>query len=376
MDGFHDYYKPVVAMVAMQFAYAGLAISTRAALLQGMSPRVFVFYRHCIATLVMAPIAYFARKDRSSLGSRSFCLIFLASLVGVTINQNIYFEGIYLASSSMASAMSNLVPAITFVIASILGLEKINFRSLRSVAKIVGTVICVVGAVSMTLLRGPKLLNSELLPIKSLLSSGSENWLLGSFLLFGSCCCWSFWIIFQVPVSVSHPDHLSLSAWTCFMATLQSGIVALFLEPDQAAWKLHSYLELACCFYAGLVGSAAAFFVQAWCISQRGPLFCAMFSPLSTVTVTIFAAIFLHEEVYIGSLISAVGVIAGLYVVLWGKAEDLQGLKLETNLKRQVEEAQAVKVIVDESLKRTCNVDLEEPLLSDKSKNAQENLKH
>lgn len=137
----------------------------------------------------------------------------------------------------------------------------------------------------------------------------------------------------QVPVSASYPDHLSLSGWMCFMATLQSGTVALFFERNPESWILHSSLELACCLYAvriwllcflrnfrldkwfcselrfdsfdeintqGIIGSGVSFFVQAWCISRRGPLFCAMFSPLATVVVTIFASIFLHEEIYIG----------------------------------------------------------------------------
>ena len=55
-------YKPAMAMVGLQFIYAGLALFTRAALLQGMSPRVFVVYRQAIATLVMAPIACFTRR--------------------------------------------------------------------------------------------------------------------------------------------------------------------------------------------------------------------------------------------------------------------------------------------------------------------------
>ncbi|KAA8522807.1 hypothetical protein F0562_009230 [Nyssa sinensis] len=96
-----DDYKPAMAMLGLQFTYAGVGLSTRAALLQGMSPRVFVVYRQAIATLVIAPIAYFT---------------------SVTINQNIYFEGVYLASSSMGSAMGNLAPAVTFVLASIIGL--------------------------------------------------------------------------------------------------------------------------------------------------------------------------------------------------------------------------------------------------------------
>lgn len=49
------------------------------------------------------------------------CLKFCLSFHSVAINQNIYFEGIYLASSSMGSALFNLVPAITFVAAFVIG---------------------------------------------------------------------------------------------------------------------------------------------------------------------------------------------------------------------------------------------------------------
>ncbi|XP_028113931.1 WAT1-related protein At4g30420-like isoform X5 [Camellia sinensis] len=124
MGGLDDY-MPALAMFGLQVGYALLTLSTTAALLQGMSPRIFVVYRQAIATLAIAPLAYFTRRktSRSCLGLKSFSLIFLASLVGVTINQNIYFEGLYMASSSMGSAMGNLVPAITFVIASFIGFK-------------------------------------------------------------------------------------------------------------------------------------------------------------------------------------------------------------------------------------------------------------
>lgn len=77
-------------------------------------------------------------------------------------------------------------------------LERVNFGSLGSISKIIGTVLCVAGAVSMALLRGPKLLNAELQPANSVLGSGGENWLLGCLFLFGSSCCWSLWLILQV----------------------------------------------------------------------------------------------------------------------------------------------------------------------------------
>ncbi|XP_065850445.1 WAT1-related protein At4g30420-like [Euphorbia lathyris] len=349
MGGILENYKAEMAMVGLQFLYAGVSLISRAALLQGMSPAVFVFYRQSIATLTIAPIAYFSRRksDEFSLGLKNLPLIFLASLIGVTINQNLFFEGIYLASSSMGSAMGNLVPAVTFAIAAFLGIEKIKLRSIRSLAKIGGTILCVGGAISMALLRGSKLLNTSIL--------GSENWLLGSLLLFASACCWSCWLILQVPITKSCSDHLSVSAWMCFMAAIQSAAVVIFIEPHPISWKLKSHLEVLCCLFTGIIGSGLAFFVQAWCISKRGPLFSAMFNPLCTVIVTILAALFLHEEIYMGSMIGGVGVIMGLYVVLWGKAKDFV--------------SKDVSMLKDESVEEegTCKNDMEQPLLLPKS---------
>ncbi|KAL5548902.1 hypothetical protein UlMin_004133 [Ulmus minor] len=193
MGGFDDY-KPVVAMVGLQIDYAGTGLSTGATFLQGMNSNVIVVYRQAITTLFIAPIAYFS---------------------SVVINQNVYFEGMYFASSSMASAMGYLVPVIPFIIASIFGLEKINIKSLRSIAKILGTLVCVIGAVSMALLKGPKLLNTKLLPAGNSIfgSTGGENWLLGCLFLFASSCCWSIWLIRKY--SILHSFHKKKKVLGC-----------------------------------------------------------------------------------------------------------------------------------------------------------------
>ena len=50
----------------------------------------------------------------------------------------------------------------------------------------------------MALLRGPKLLNAQILPEKSFFGSEGEHWLLGCLFLIGSAFCWSLWLILQV----------------------------------------------------------------------------------------------------------------------------------------------------------------------------------
>ncbi|PWA51012.1 nodulin MtN21 /EamA-like transporter family protein [Artemisia annua] len=345
-----EYYKPIIVMVVLQFTYGAVSISSRASLLEGMNPRVFVVYRQAIGFLIISPIAYFSRsKLKCSIGWKSFSLIFLAALIGLTTSQMIFLEGLYLASSSAASAMFNLVPAITFVVASIVGYEPINIRSVRTIAKILGTLVCVTGAAAMALIKGPKLLNAQLPPSNSLLLNTSDQsdtlWLLGCLCLFGSSCCWSFWLIIQVPVSRNFPDHLSLSAWMCFTATIQSAVVVSFTDPNIEAWKVGSYLQLGSLLYAGIVGSGISIFAQSWIIQKRGPVFSAMFNPLNTVIVAIFASIFLQEQIYVGGAVGAVGIVMGLYVVLWGKAKDLEELKEEQEKQMMIAQNEDIKNI-------------------------------
>ncbi|KAK9697480.1 hypothetical protein RND81_08G040400 [Saponaria officinalis] len=263
------------------------------------------------------------------MGFKAFVWIFITAFIGVVLNQTMYFEGLYLASSSIASATSNLIPAVTFLIAAILGLEKVNGKAIvSSMAKIMGTIMCVGGAICMALLRGPKLLNTQISSSNSLIlqlvGDESSTWFLGCLCLFASSCCWSLWLILQVPVTALYPDHLSLSGWMCFFSTLQAGVIGLFLERDPVAWNLSSGLEITCIFVSGILGSGVQFFVQSWCISKRGPFYAAMFTPLATVITTALATLFLREEIYTGSVAGATAVIIGLYIVLWGKSEELK----------------------------------------------------
>ncbi|XP_056852107.1 WAT1-related protein At4g30420-like [Raphanus sativus] len=323
-------YKPVMAMIGLQLCYAGVTLSSRATLVHGTSPRVFILYRQALATICIFPFLYFSRRKSkiSPLDLKSFSLIFMVSLIGITINQNLYFEGLYLASSSMGSAMGNINPAVTFLISFLVGYEKVNIKNIRGLAKIAGTVLCVVGAISMTLLRGPKILNSEsALSLASSLLGGLKDqnmWLIGCLFLFSSNLCWSFWLTLQVPISAYYPDHVSLSAWMCLFGTIQCAVVTFFLEKDPNAWILHSYSEFATCLYAGVVASALSFTVQA-------------------------------------GLIGGLCVIMGLYIVLWGKSKDV----MKNQEQRDSRNNSEVKIHIEDSSNTTnCNKDLENPLLS------------
>ena len=49
--------KPYMAVILLQFGYAGLSIIIKFALNKGMSQHVLVVYRHAVATALIAPFA-------------------------------------------------------------------------------------------------------------------------------------------------------------------------------------------------------------------------------------------------------------------------------------------------------------------------------
>ena len=64
-------------------------------------------------------------------------------------------------------------------------------------------------------------------------------------------------------------------------------------------------------------------------------------------------------------MVGAIGVIIGLYILLWGKAEDIVNVKEEIDPKLQ---KSTHGKQVDESLEKgSYKIDLEAPLLSDQS---------
>jgi hypothetical protein len=50
---------PFLAMVIVQFGYAGMNITSKLAMDSGMKPLVLVGYRQIFATIAMVPFAYF-----------------------------------------------------------------------------------------------------------------------------------------------------------------------------------------------------------------------------------------------------------------------------------------------------------------------------
>ncbi|KAK4843310.1 hypothetical protein QYF36_006626 [Acer negundo] len=306
--------KLVLALLALQFCFAGFHIVSRVALNIGVSKVVYPVYRNIIALLLLAPFAYFLeKKERPPLTFSLLVQFFLLALLGITANQGFYLLGLYYASPTFASAMQNSVPAITFIMASALRLEQVNFRRRDGLAKVVGTVASVGGATIITLYKGPPLLQD---------SKKIQNWTWGCIFLLGHCVSWAAWMVLQAPVLKKYPAKLTLTSFTCFFGLIQFIVIAAFVDPDINRWKIESGEELFTILYAGIVASAIVFSLQTWCIQKGGPVFVAVFQPMQTLLVALMASLILGDQLYSGGILGAICIVLGLYLVLWGKSEE------------------------------------------------------
>ncbi|KAK4429314.1 protein WALLS ARE THIN 1 [Sesamum alatum] len=321
-----------LAMLALQFGYAGFHVVSRAALNMGISKIVFPVYRNILAFLLLLPFAYFLeKKERPPISWNFVIQFFLLAIVGITANQGFYLLGLDNTSPTFASAIQNSVPAITFLMAAILRIEKVRLDRKDGISKVAGTLLCVAGASVITLYNGPVIyspgprVQSTRAASPMLLSLGDakgKNWTLGCIFLIGHCLSWSGWLVLQAPILKKYPARLSFTSYQCFFGVIQFLVIAAFLERDPQAWLVHSGGELFSVFYAGVVASGIAFAVQIWCIDRGGPVFVAVYQPVQTLVVAIMASLALGEEFYLGGIIGAVLIITGLYFVLWGKSEE------------------------------------------------------
>ncbi|KAK4381217.1 WAT1-related protein [Sesamum angolense] len=323
--------KLLISLFFLQFCFAGFHIVSRVALNIGVSKVVYPVYRNIIALLLLGPFAYIVeKKERPPLTFSLLAQFFLLALVGITANQGFYILGLYYASPTFASAMQNSVPAITFVMASVLGLEQVNIVRRDGQAKILGTLASVGGATIITLYKGPPILHqaSTLEGPNSygesaiISSTKVQNWTWGCIFLIGHCLSWAGWMVLQAPIVKKYPAKLSLTSFTFFFGLIQFLSIAAFVEKDPKRWQIQSGEEIFTILYAGIISSGLVISLQTWCIQKGGPVFVASFQPVQTVLVAGMAFIILGDQLYFGGVIGAVLIVIGLYLVLWGKTTE------------------------------------------------------
>ncbi|KAI4352978.1 hypothetical protein L6164_007178 [Bauhinia variegata] len=331
MKGLHSYKvaleknKPYFAMIFIQFVYAGMALLSKAAIAMGMNPYVFVVYRQAFGSLSLAPFAFFDSKKVAPLSFSLLSKIFLMSLVGVTLSSNLYYVAINYTSATFAAASTNTIPGITFIMAVILRVECLSIKQMHGLAKVFGSILGLSGAAMFAFVKGPAVGFMKWYPenqkhshsVTTIHSKG--ECIRGSLMMISANTSWSLWLILQGLILKSYPAKFRLITLQCSFSCIQSAILAVAVERNPSAWKLGWDVHLISVAYCGIIVTGICYWLQAYTIEEKGPVFTAMFTPLSLIITAIFSALLWKETIYWGSVGGTILLVIGLYSVLWGK---------------------------------------------------------
>ncbi|KAL6562614.1 hypothetical protein OROGR_003621 [Orobanche gracilis] len=213
------------------------------------------------------------------------------------------YAGINDSSPTLSTAILILVPAFTYILAIIFGMEVVNFRRSSTLAKSLGTVVSISGALIVTFYKGPAILNTPLTSRSStqLHLPPNQNW---------------------ASILKMYPVEMIVVALYCFFVTILSSLVTLIAERDLCALRIETNIGLMAVFYAAIINVSYRLYVTAWCIWKTGPFFVSLFKPLTIVVAIVIGVIFMKDVLYLGSLVGALVLISGFYAVMWGKAKE------------------------------------------------------
>ncbi|TKY53364.1 WAT1-related protein [Spatholobus suberectus] len=328
--------KPEMLMVFAQTALAAVNVIYKLAIKDGMSMRVAIAYRLLLASAFSIPLALiFDRKKRPKITWRVLIMGFLCGLFGGSLYLNLYLEALALTSTTSVLAVTNLTPIITFIMAISFGFEKLNLRVAEGMAKVIGTIIGTSGAMLLIFFKGIeiKIVSSKINLMDQHQNqnvhiapqhSDSRSNLLGVSCAIASCCCFSTWFNIQAKLNKECPSYHSSTALTSTMGAIQAIVFALCVDRDWNQWKLNNNIRLLTVVYSGIVVSGVMVMAIAWSIKMRDPLFVSVFNPLQLLLVVVAAYLMLDEKLYLGSVLGAVLIVFGLYVVLWGKSKEMK----------------------------------------------------
>ncbi|XP_044479136.1 WAT1-related protein At1g21890-like [Mangifera indica] len=291
--------RSYVLEVAIQCGYAGMFVIVAVSLKHGLSHYVFAVYRHILATLVIAPFALvLERGRRPKMTLPIFLQIMLLGLLEPVIDQNLYYMGMEYTSATFASATVNLAPAFTFIMAILLRLERVNIKKPQNLGKVIGTIITIIGAMVMTLYKGPIITKQRSHHRASNESAAGKHWILGTIMLLIGCCSYSGFFILQSITIKKYPAELTLTALVCLMGAVEVALLTFAMEhADMNVWKVGWDSRLLAIAYSGLV---IGYYVQGVVNKDQGPVFIAAFSPLSMVVTAALGVIFLAEQLHLG----------------------------------------------------------------------------
>ncbi|KVH94722.1 hypothetical protein Ccrd_003196 [Cynara cardunculus var. scolymus] len=241
---------PFAAMVMVEFMIVGGNTLFKSATAQGsINSYVFTFYVFLLGFFFLLPCLFILNR-RTTIPPIKFSIVVKIFLLSY-------------GSPTLSSIMSNLSPAFTFMLAFFFRMETIDFRTYTTRAKVTGTIVSIAGALVAMLYSGPT---------RSTYSF-SLNSVIGGVLLASQYFLVAFALVAQAKIMLSYPIDIMVVFVFSVSGLFVAGLAGLVMARDSDAWKLKL---------------------------DKGPVYVAMFKPLTIVIAIVMGVLFLGDSLQFG----------------------------------------------------------------------------
>ncbi|MFC1553774.1 DMT family transporter [candidate division KSB1 bacterium] len=266
--------------------------------LNNFPPLAFNTLRFICSSLFFAVYYHIFIKDYEFIKKYFWRLIFL-SLIGNTILQILFIEGINYTTASNSSLMYATVPIFVAILSVILKHEKVKILTWS------GIIVSFIG-------------------IFFVVSNGSNGLDLsgdhfrGDILILITAFCWSAFTVFAKPL-IDETSAVKVVAVTFVFGTI---FLIPFGIPDFVTmdWGIITWNDWGYLFFSFFFANVIAYLVWFYSVAKVGNVQTAIFQNMVPILAVIIAAVFLNEKLTFIQLMGGIGIVAGVTVTRLSRA--------------------------------------------------------
>lgn len=286
-------FPPQALLVFATILWGGNFVIGRA-VADDIPPITLAFLRWLVAFIVFFPIAYSRTKKEWPQLKQHFGSVIVLALTGVAAFNTLVYIGLHYTTSINASLMNSSTPIIIYILSFIFLRERLTKFQL------IGTLLSLGGV--LFIISGGSLQN--------ILSFSFNK---GDIIVLIAVFCWSVYSLLIKKNAGKLPGH------STFLVTIVLGtimlipftIYELLTTTQEIVWSGSTITAI---LYVGIVASIVAFLSWNTGVVALGANKAGIYLNFIPVFATIFAVIFLHEQLLLAQLIGGLAVIAGIFI--------------------------------------------------------------
>jgi drug/metabolite transporter (DMT)-like permease len=288
--------SPQAGMLLVVLFWAGNFSAAKIAFNGHLDPAAFTALRFVLATVVLWGIVRWV-EGPVPLPPGAFWPLVALGVIGNTIYQICFMEGLDRMSATKSSLILAGMPALVTLTAGVLGIERVT------AAQRIAVLVATVGVVVVTLGRG---------------GSIDDGFGTGEMLLLGAVFTWAVYTLLLRRWTLKM-SALNLTAWTMYTGT--PGLVLIGIP---ALRHLHWH-EVTISAWMGLLYSALLSLVGAYVLWNRGVATLGaartvVYNTVVPLVATVIAIVALHERPGLIHLVGGVLIIGGVLLTARGES--------------------------------------------------------